>query len=50
MPKSPNTMKKRFKTIVLRGCLIRVPLAKAKELERLEQKEAAKDWAKNQVD
>ena len=36
-------------TIVIRGCLIRVTQAQARELEKLEREMIRKDWANNQL-
>ena len=45
-----KTRKPKYKTIVLRGCLIRVNIAKADDLERAEKALSAEDWKKNRVD
>ena len=38
-----------MKTIVIRGCLVRVTKEQARELERLEREAVRKDWATNQL-
>lgn len=38
-----------MKTIVIRGCLVRVTQAQARELEKLEREQLRHDWAKNQL-
>ena len=38
------------KTIVIRGCIMKVSVKRAKELEELERKAMKKDWENNRVD
>lgn len=38
-----------MKTIVIRGCLIRVTLEQAAVFERLEREQLRKDWNSNQL-
>lgn len=38
-----------MKTIVIRGCLIRVTKEQAREFERLERLALQRDWATNQL-
>lgn len=38
-----------MKTIVIRGCLIRVTKEQARKLEALERIALQQDWAKNQL-
>jgi len=38
-----------MKTIIIRGCLIRVTKEQARELERLEREAVRRDWSNNRL-